>query len=209
MGDERKYIQVSIPESTFTALLRMASMLGDHPSDLGGKYIERGLAEAVKSVVNPLLEQDDPELLVWLAFYRARKKSQSRGQLRQIARHIIQSGMDEDEMENFKSLCEGMEVTPQEIFQEAQAEEAIVGGFVSLDQGPVLEARNFLLEILSGGKEIPSTRLEALARQRGISKSSLKAARAQLRVVSTNAGKQWTCSLPLSMQIPPSIDIHR
>lgn len=208
-SDDRKFIQVSTDTSTFQALLRISTTLGTHPSDLGARFIEQGIAQAIKSANNPLLEQDDPELRIWRVFYETRKKSQTRSQLRQIARYIISSGQDEAAMDEFSDLCEGVGVTPQEIYQEAQNEEQISGGFIELDTGPINDARSFLMEILGSGKEIPTVQLQFMANKRHISQSALKAARQQLKVVSSNAGGHWTVRLPLSMQVPPSIDVRR
>lgn len=204
MAEDKKYVQVAVSQDTLTTLLRMATLSGRHPSDMAGELIELGLAKELDPNKSEMETIEDPEMAVWYSFHKARRRLGLRNQLKVIARSLI-SGADEDEIDNFQKLCDGVEFTPQEIMAEAETEESISGSFVELDPKPIADAKMFLLDILSGGKEVSSAVLKIEARKRNISPSALKEARSQLRVVASNVGRQWTVRLPITSSIPPMV----
>lgn len=202
--DKKKFVASALDEQTHAALMRMATSLGMHPSDLIEQYIQRGIQEDLEGSI--FKEDTTLPLQIHRMWMRVREAQNLRFQLRGIARALVAS-TDDLLLDQFVALCSAAGCTPTEIMEEAQNDASLVGSNIELDPTPVQEACDFLREVLANGVEMPSTELSRLAAQRGISESALKAARSKLQVVASNCGRQWKVRLPIAFS--SSVKIER
>lgn len=200
--DKKRFIYSAIPEETHVALLMLAMKEGVQPARLIEKFIEKGIEG----------EEDEffggefpPPLKVYRTWLRMRDKQSTMIQLKQIAAFLTLT-QDEEEMDNFDTLCKENGMVTQEVLQAAQDETQIYGSSLVMDDNQgVNHATQYLFRKLSDGSEIAVKDLEREATMLGISKTALNAAKRKIGIESRRNSKEWVWLIPLSLRTPSSL----
>lgn len=202
MPDEkRKYYGTYLAEETHTALIRMGTMMGIHPSDLGAEYIARGIEEDVN--MEQLEDKNlPPELQIYKTYLSCRRSLSVRFQLRQIAASVIKSN-SEELIDRLDYLCRIIGISMEEVMKEAQEQNCSTSMMEISDPDNIENAKAFLFELFKNSAgELSANDVYALGANQGFSKAVLRAAKDRMHVLVVRRSHHWFWSLPSFMLVP-------
>lgn len=185
----KKWVWIRIDELYHTALMRISSMTGRHPSDLS--------EEAVILFINDWARKNNSGDPIILAA-KALQDNRDRLLVIQGIRALIVSQMDtpsEDTMETIIDLCASIGVDHTKLFEEMSANK-ILAAISRVDGNMISPVVKFLLENIPENDEIPVKALKEMAREHGIAESALNRTKQSMHIESKRRTHGWVWMWP-------------
>jgi hypothetical protein len=169
------------------SVVRYASELGRHPTDVAAELIAEGLKAIFRQKRNPGIGGR-----IFVALRQAKERDMTRVRLQQIAVAALRA-QDEEALDEFAQLCQDAGVSHEEIISDAKRLENIPIEFDAEDG--VSSCMMFVYEMLKEGP-VPSTVAQARAEGAGFSRRTIQAARRGLNVKASRGSSCWIWQMP-------------
>jgi hypothetical protein len=185
----KKFVSCFLDEDTHRNLVRLATLLGAHPSDLVEQYITRGLLQDAKD----LEEFVSPDLKVYAGMQEMRRRARVRAQLVNIAFEHNQNPTEES-ADLLNRLCVLVGIPVEDIIRDS--EETLLVPVVNDDGHGVQSAMAWLARLVEPDQEYSVSAVTDMGAVRGFTPYVIKAAKSNLGLVSSRRSDGWIWKRP-------------
>jgi len=196
MGNEevrRMWVGGQIDEPTHTALLKMCTLEGKHPTAMVELAIEECIVNFARERLKEGKEIDDKILVTMLSLENRARENQV-AQLKQLAySHLRWSS--EESAERLSSACEASGIAVEDLMEEINSNPHVKELVIENGQS-LSSAELFLMENMSPGKLYPMKELISMGERSGFKEWTLKAAKGKLGIESRRESKMWVWVIP-------------
>lgn len=199
-GDEvkRMWVGGQLDEVIHTSLLRVATKMGRHPSNVVELAVETYIVNYVRERVDKGEEIDDKILVTALAIENRERENQI-SQLKQIAYSHMRTPTEEG-AERLESACNAAGI-PVEILMEEINDNEHIRELIA-ENGSMTNAELWLMEHMEPGKRYPMRDIVKLGEQSGFKEWALKTAKINIGVESKRESQMWVWIMPEKIQRP-------
>lgn len=182
--EERRWIGVTVTETLYDALMRVATEMGRHPTLVA----EEALLDFVIAYANK--KGENAPALVRLVAMNAENTQRMRA-IDNVRALIHQQLVypDEQVLDRINLLCADLGIDLKEIMKEVEGNSTIAA--IMSIQGRIDPAEQILLDNIKIGEKVPVVDLYAIAKEKKITPAAMRRARINLGILTTHEGPGW------------------
>jgi len=193
---KRMWVGGQIDETIYTALWKVSTELGKHPSVVIEMSIEEFIVNFTNKKLNEGKDVDDKLLVTTLAL-EDRARTNQITQLKTLAYSHLKFPTEES-AERLEAACNASGISIETLLEEIN-ENQHIKELVS-ENGSLSNSEMWLLENMSPGRKYPMRVIVEKGRDAGFKEHTLKAAKAKLGIESKRESHSWVWILPKNPQ---------